>query len=91
MIGCEKNCGQVQVNITVPDLDRIDLAGSGKIHSKDALGGNSGLHMAVSGSGHIETNVQAEKVKAHISGSGKINCVGSTQSVISKHFRQWSV
>ncbi|OFY09350.1 MAG: hypothetical protein A2W93_06975 [Bacteroidetes bacterium GWF2_43_63] len=68
----------IVVYVHVPDLESIELSGSGSIES-DSL---SAQHMDVrlSGSGDISLQLVANTVDATISGSGDINLSGSATS-----------
>lgn len=70
---------KVTVYITAKNLDGISMSGSGHIYFKDGLTtGNLRLH--VSGSGHIEGQVQANDITSKISGNGNINLAGNAES-----------
>lgn len=66
------NPGKIEIYISVPEVDALQVAGTGSIVTK-ALKSRI-LEMTVSGSGVIELDeLDSKKVKALISGSGNIN------------------
>lgn len=67
----------VEINITTPVLEAVSLSGSGLIKTGRFL--NDDFKVALSGSGDIETEVNADHVKANVSGSGTILMSGETQ------------
>lgn len=67
----------VEINITTPVLEGISLSGSGVIKTGRFLCGD--FKVALSGSGDIETEVNADHVKANVSGSGTILLMGQTR------------
>ena len=74
----------IVVNITCPELSGLELSGSGLI-TTGAYDSNR-FKINVSGSGNIDTRVNADQIKANISGSGIINLEGDaleTEFVIS--------
>lgn len=64
----------IEVNITTPDLTGLSLSGSGIIKT-GSFDANS-FSINISGSGDIDTEVYADKIKANISGSGIIYLTG---------------
>jgi Putative auto-transporter adhesin, head GIN domain len=76
-ISCDGNCSQVNIRVQVPELYKMEIAGSSIIKSVDAFGGGKNLDLIIAGSGIIHTGVAAENLKASIAGSGKMECTGS--------------
>lgn len=64
----------IKVNITTPDLNGLSLSGSGFI--KTGSFESNYFSINISGSGDINTQVNADKIKANISGSGIIYLEG---------------
>ena len=66
------NPGEIEIQITMPEIEGLTISGSGDILADDGINSRS-LTMAVSGSGDINLeDLNAEKVSATISGSGNI-------------------
>ncbi|MGQ8337249.1 head GIN domain-containing protein [Sunxiuqinia sp. A32] len=71
------NPGQIDIFITIPEIDGLALSGSGDIVSEGDIESRI-LNLAVSGSGDIYLpDLKAERVKAAISGSGDIEISGN--------------
>lgn len=77
-ISCDGNCTQVDIRVQIPEIYKMEIAGSGIIMSEDNFGGEKNLELIVAGSGIIKTGVAAESSAASIAGSGKINCTGNS-------------
>ena len=70
--------GEITIYITVPEIKRLAVSGSGDIIAEDEIKAKS-LDLAVSGSGNITLiELSAEKVNATISGSGSVTLAGKT-------------
>lgn len=66
----------VQVRVTMPALDKVDLVGSGDI-TTDILGGNN-VDVAIAGSGNLRaTGVAAQRMEVAIAGSGNFDARGT--------------
>lgn len=63
----------IDIYVTSPTINKIQLSGSGKIEA-DSVSGNS-LVLDVSGSGNIETHFYGRNFKSTISGSGLMDIV----------------
>lgn len=73
-----KNIGDVKVYVTLPELNKISLAGSGNVIAKKAFKVNS-LDIDIAGSGDIIfENLTAGKTEVSVAGSGDIKLVGSS-------------
>lgn len=72
--GCYRSY-DLDIEITIPNLERIDLSGSGDIIVSDFNDIND-LEVVISGSGEVvfEDNITLETLDARISGSGEIRC-----------------
>ena len=64
----------MMVYITTPHLDGLQLNGAGSIQT-DTYAANR-FKISISGSGQIETSIDADKLDAEVSGSGKIYVSG---------------
>lgn len=71
----------VKIYITTPELNAVDIAGSGNVSSEDKFWSRNGMRFNISGDGDISLNVNAPSVKASISGSGNLHLSGETQNV----------
>ena len=70
---------QIKVYITVKDINKLVLSGSGDIISKSPIRTNK-LGLIVTGSGSITIdNLDVSELLAHISGSGDIRIVGNSK------------
>ncbi|GHA79018.1 head GIN domain-containing protein [Pontibacter akesuensis] len=72
---CLRNHEPVEVYITVPELQRAHVGGSGYIELKDMFESRA-FDTSVSGSGDILLRVATERLDADISGSGTIRAAG---------------
>lgn len=71
------NPGKIDIYITVPEVDKLGLSGSGDIVSDGPIKSRI-LDLAVSGSGDITLDdLTSDRVKANISGSGDISVSGN--------------
>lgn len=66
----------LEVYVTTPSLEAVHVSSSGKVYVKDPFRSGN-MEFAVSGSGKIEMEVNAESIRSSISGSGKIYLSGS--------------
>lgn len=69
---------KLNLYITLPDLKQVLVSGSGDVVGKTRFEGLKEPRFAISGSGSIVLEVQAEEVEAQISGSGDMDLRGST-------------
>ncbi len=82
-IGFEKNVRNhdgVKIWITTPTLTRAAVSGSGKIVGENRFTGLGDLELAISGSGDIEMDFDAQAVHSSISGSGDMELQGRAAS-----------
>ena len=68
---------KVDIYITMKDLKKIDLAGSGKIIMKSIFKSES-MSLQIAGSGDINANIDTKELKILLAGSGSINVKGNT-------------
>jgi hypothetical protein len=73
---CVKRLTRLTVYITVPNIKKVVISGSGSIRGLDVFNGPE-LDASLSGSGSIEFRYNADKIDAHISGSGNIDLYGT--------------
>ncbi len=69
--------GNFDVYITVKELDKIHVAGSGRIYTENKISTRD-MELDVSGSGRMEVEVDARYIDASISGSGKMEIDGTS-------------
>jgi len=70
------NPGNVDIYVTIPQIDGLTISGSGSIISDGEITSRI-LDLLISGSGEIKlANVQVEKASATLSGSGNIRLSG---------------
>jgi hypothetical protein len=60
----------INVLITTPVLNRLNLSGSGMIKTGSFIGSN--IQIVISGSGDIDTQISADQINANVSGSGTV-------------------
>lgn len=75
-VDCVRDVDDLTFFITVPDLDKIVLSGSGEIFSTNTFVDEGDVELTISGSGEIDVAYEADDVDATISGSGKITIEG---------------
>ncbi|HKJ43303.1 MAG TPA: head GIN domain-containing protein [Sunxiuqinia sp.] len=74
------NPGKIDIYVTVPEIDKLALSGSGNIQNDGPIKSRI-LDLAVSGSGNINLdNLTSDRVKVMISGSGNVSLNGSNQA-----------
>lgn len=76
-----KDHKKVVIYITMPTLTEAYVSGSGKMESKGAFSNLKDLDLAVSGSGNLTLEVDAEKIETAISGSGDVNLAGNSHEM----------
>ena len=73
---CVRNTKPVTITLTVADIDRISLEGSGNIKSKGKIETDE-LTVRIAGSGDVTLSLTTNELSASIAGSGTIKCTGS--------------
>jgi len=69
--------GKIEIYITVPDIEVLNVSGSGDIIAEDKFDARI-LDMSVSGSGNVNfSELKADRVKVSISGSGDVKIAGN--------------
>jgi len=79
IIDCEENIhfnSQVNVYITTPDLNLLELSGSGNMMTKNTIN-SSRLTLRLDGSGEMKVAMKSETLKTSLSGSGNLDMKGS--------------
>jgi len=72
-----RNLGDINVYITMPEVDELSVAGSGDMICESALKSDE-IDLAVSGSGSLKlARLEAREVSAEVTGSGDIVVNGS--------------
>ncbi|MEM8524707.1 MAG: head GIN domain-containing protein [Bacteroidota bacterium] len=82
-IGFERNMrnyDKITIWITVPELDRLSVSGSGDIKGKGKFEDLEELDLVISGSGNINLEFEAEKTSCTLTGSGDMTVVGTTKT-----------
>lgn len=69
----------IKIYITTDELEAVELAGSGNITGKDKFSGSNKMDLSIAGSGDMNLEINAPRVKASIAGSGNINLSGETK------------
>ena len=68
----------IKIWISIPDLRKIAVSGSGDVIGKSKFSNVGDLKLAVSGSGNITLDANSSSLSAAISGSGDMDLAGST-------------
>lgn len=67
----------IKVTIPFKDIEKVSLAGSGDLYSKDQITANE-FEVDLAGSGDVTLDVQSNKIESHLAGSGDITLSGKT-------------
>jgi hypothetical protein len=70
---CVRRTGTLEIEIWMPTLRKVTLAGSGNIEGVDAFTGGSSLEVNLTGSGDIDLQADAPTVQIELTGSGSID------------------
>ncbi len=71
--------GKITIYISVPELEKVEITGSGKVIAKDAFSADA-LEFRLTGSGRIQFEVeQSRALAAEVTGSGHIALAGTTE------------
>lgn len=82
-IGFERNMrnyDKITIWITLPDLDRLSVSGSGDIKGKGKFEGLEELDLSISGSGNIYLEFDAAETNCSVTGSGDMQIEGKTRA-----------
>lgn len=77
---CVRDVGELTFFITVPDIRRVKVSGSGEVFTDGSFDVND-VEFNISGSGKIDVEVYGDDIEANISGSGKINLTGEADEL----------
>lgn len=72
---CIKDFKVLDINISSPEIEEIELNGSGKIQSSGIIKTKK-LYVEINGSGKTELDIDTKEIDIDISGSGDINLKG---------------
>lgn len=73
--------GDLKAYIQVPQLDEVNLYGSGDIIGKDTLFSDNKMGFSLYGSGDVKVAVHAPEIEGNLLGSGKLALAGFTQDL----------
>jgi len=73
--GCVRDYDDLTIYITIPNLEKVEVSGSGEVISESFLEGDY-IAVDISGSGDIDLGLNYEEVDGKISGSGKFTLEG---------------
>ncbi|MFN3940207.1 MAG: head GIN domain-containing protein, partial [Chitinophagales bacterium] len=71
--------GKVQIEITIPVLYNLEIAGSGVVNGSGSFGGGKDMEFDISGSGTINLDVNADELEADIAGNGELILSGKAK------------
>lgn len=71
--------GTVNISITVPDLNQIEIAGSGDCTGTTNFNTDQ-MYIKINGSGDVDVKLNCQKIVSEVSGSGDITLAGSATS-----------
>ena len=77
------NRSEVDIYVTMKDIEGIYVSGSGTIESKNTIN-STDLRLAISGSGDMELDIESDELDLRISGSGSINLNGDAEEAEAK-------
>lgn len=69
----------VKIYITVPDLKKVSITGSGSVTGLTEFTGLEHLDLTISGSGHFDMETESESLDVLISGAGGFDLSGQTE------------
>lgn len=75
------NTQELNVYVTVPQLEKVVLSGSGNIISKNTLSSQDPMHFDLNGSGDVNVAVDAPAVETSLAGSGRLRLSGQTRDL----------
>lgn len=81
---CVYQSGGIDIEIWMPTLRSVNLAGSGNITAVDSFGGVSTFTVQLAGSGDIDLICSADVVKTELAGSGDIHMAVTADRVEAK-------
>lgn len=78
---CVRDLDDLRIFITVPDIRRLKISGSGEIISENVLVADN-IDLEINGSGDMDVALDADDVIGRISGSGKMVLEGEANDLI---------
>ncbi len=78
---CVRNHDDITIDITIPELTRIDISGSGDVYTTNTFLEQGNLDLNISGSGDLDIAFEGGDVDSRISGSGDVKLEGSATSI----------
>jgi hypothetical protein len=69
----------VKIYITVPDLTKAAISGSGSIIGLTAFNNLENLDLVISGSGDLDLETESDELNVRISGAGDLDLSGTTE------------
>ncbi|MBX2840401.1 MAG: DUF2807 domain-containing protein [Flammeovirgaceae bacterium] len=75
---CMKKYDDLDIYITIPDLEKAAISGSGDVFFQDKFSGNN-FDLIISGSGNMDAKVSGNELLSSISGSGDIKITGEIE------------
>jgi len=76
-----RNHEGIKIYITIPNLTKAYVSGSGDIIGETKFTGLNNLVTGISGSGDVKLDVEAQTIEGKISGSGNVRLAGSAKSI----------
>jgi hypothetical protein len=73
--------GDLKAYINVPQLDNVNLYGSGDLIGKDTLFSDNKMNIGLYGSGDVKVAIHAPEIESNLLGSGKVDLAGYTQDL----------
>ncbi|MCP3929651.1 MAG: DUF2807 domain-containing protein [Bacteroidetes bacterium] len=77
---CVRRYDELDVYITIPNLDYLKISGSGSIRGQNVFLIND-IEVLISGSGDVHLELEADDVEGKISGSGQIELEGLAETL----------
>lgn len=75
---CMKSYEDLDIYITIPDLEKAAISGSGDVFFQDEFSGDN-FDLIISGSGNMDAKVSGNELLSSISGSGDIKVAGEIE------------
>jgi len=75
-----KNCKELTIYITLPEIESISLGGSGTITSEDTFTAEN-CDISLGGSGDLQLNLDAQSISTSLGGSGTIKLAGQSDEL----------
>lgn len=78
--GCIRDEGDMKFYIIMPEVNHLEISGSGDMYSENVLITND-IYLKISGSGDMDVALEADDIDGKISGSGDIYLEGEGDSI----------